>query len=60
MLDLDLLRRAADAGDGAEEVPVTRRWLGQLADEVEAYRNAALLAQERDGQVFGLPQGQRL
>lgn len=56
MINLDLLRREADAGDGADEVPVTRRWLGQLADELAACR----AVQARDGQVFGLPQGQRI
>ena len=56
MVDLDMLRRVASAGDGAEEVPVTRRMLGRLADELAACREA----QAREGQVFGLQHGQRI
>jgi hypothetical protein len=56
MVDLEMLCRAATAGDGAEEVAVTRRMLGQVVAELTAAREA----QAREGQVFGLPRDQRI
>jgi hypothetical protein len=56
MLDLNLLKRAAEGGDGVEEVPITRDCLAQIVDELGAGR----AAQARLGQCFGLPQGSTL
>jgi len=53
MLDLEMLRRAAEAGDGLEEVPITRDCLAQVVDEIADGR----AAKARLGQVFGLPDG---
>ena len=56
MLDLNVLKRAAEAGDGAEEVPINRRCLAQIVAEISAGR----AAHARLGEVFGLPKGASL
>jgi hypothetical protein len=48
MLDLAHLKRIADAGDGAQEVPITRQCLAQIVAELMVGR----AAQARTG---GLP-----
>ncbi len=56
MVDLEMLRRAAAGGDGADEVAITKRLLTGLIDLAAIGQTA----QARDGQVFGLPADQRL
>lgn len=56
MLDLQALKRAAEGGEGTDEVPVTRRCLAQIVSELEDGREA----QARLGECFGLPKGQSL
>lgn len=56
MLNLAALQAAADGGDDMDELPVRRRMLKQIVAELTAGREA----QAREGQAFGLPQGQRI
>ena len=53
-IDLDALKAAADA-DGDSAV-VERAWLARVHEELSTLR----AIQERMGQCFGLPEGQRL
>ena len=55
MIDLELLRRAAESGEGDRAV-VERSWLRQAFEELTAGREA----QRRLGECFGLPQGKTL
>jgi hypothetical protein len=41
MVDLASLKRAAEAGDAAEEVPITRRCLAKIVEELAACRASA-------------------
>jgi len=47
VVDLAVLKRTAEAGDGADEVPITRRCLAQIVDELTACRT-------RPADAFGL------
>ena len=55
LLDLNKLKSAAEAGDGTEEVPITRNCLAQIVTEISAGREA----HAKLGQVLGL-QGKAL
>lgn len=56
MIDLPTIKRIAEEGDGAEQVPVTRRMLAQIVAEISAGRDA----HKRLGQVFGLRSGEQI
>ena len=53
---IDLVALAAVLAKGEDKVVVSRAWLAQVATELVAGRRC----DERRGQVFGLPQGERL
>lgn len=58
MIDLDRAAAAADAAvlEGRDCITVSPSWLQQVIAELEAAR----AAQQRTGQVFGLPEGTTL
>lgn len=42
MVDLATLKAASEGGDGAEEVPITRRCLAQIVAELTSCRRGSL------------------